>query len=62
MSNQIITEYRKGFAPYKLVLAIADEIAAQLQGAAPFLAGLERKGRATIYECRNFVCELPKVI
>lgn len=58
----IITGYRKKFTPYKLVLAITDRTASQLQGAAPFLAGLERKGRATVYECRNFVCELPKVI
>ncbi len=57
-----ITEYQKKFAPYKLVLAITDQTANQLQDAAPFLAGLDRKGHATVYECRNFVCELPKVI
>jgi len=60
--GRILTEYRQKFAPYTVVLAITDESAKELQGVAPFLANLERKGRATLYECRNFVCELPKVL
>ena len=60
--RRIITEYRQKFAPYNLVLALTDTDVSQLQHAAPFFAGLVRKGRATIYECRNFVCDLPKVI
>ena len=60
--DRILAEYRKKFAPYATVLAITDPSAQDLQNTAPFLAGLERKGRATIYECRNFVCELPKVV
>ena len=60
--QRLLNEYRGKFAPYKVVLALTDETAIQLQSTAPFLAGLERKGRATIYECSNFVCELPKLI
>jgi hypothetical protein len=60
---RILAEYRKKFAPYRAVLAITDASAHQLQSVAPFLAELERKeDRTTIYECRNFVCELPKVV
>ncbi len=51
-----------GFAPNRTVLAITDSAAGRLGTVAPFLGGLERKGRITVYECRNFVCELPKVI
>ncbi len=60
--EQILAEARKQFNPYALVLALSDEAARDLRQAAPFLASLERKGRITVYECRNFVCELPRVI
>jgi hypothetical protein len=60
---RILAEYRKMFVPYRVVLAVTDTSVQQLESVAPFLAGLERKGgRTTIYECRNFVCELPKVV
>ncbi|MBV9678482.1 MAG: thioredoxin domain-containing protein [Acidobacteriaceae bacterium] len=56
--------YRKRtpFAPYSTVLPLTDAAAETLRGAAPFLSGLERKGRLTIYECRNFTCELPQIV
>jgi uncharacterized protein len=60
--DQIVAEKRQGFAPNSVVLVITDESAGALAGIAPFLSTLERKGRITIYECRNFVCELPRVI
>ena len=50
------------FSPSAVVLTITDQCATELQEVAPFLAGLERRGRITIYECRNFSCQLPKVI
>lgn len=53
---------RRKFAPNSVLLAITDAAAEQLKRIAPFLSGLERKGRITIYECRNFTCELPKVM
>jgi uncharacterized protein YyaL (SSP411 family) len=60
--EQILHERRARFAPNTLVLAITDDSAAQLLPLAPFLGALERKGRITIYECRNFTCELPKIL
>jgi uncharacterized protein YyaL (SSP411 family) len=60
--KDIVAQSRKAFAPYGLVLALTDGAAAALAEAAPFLATLDRKGRITIYECRNFTCSLPKVL
>ncbi len=60
--HRMLAECRKKFSPLKMVVAIPDASADALQRTAPFLAGLERRGNATIYECRNFVCELPKTI
>ncbi len=55
-------QYTSKFSPGGIVLAISDECAAALRQVAPFLAGLERRGKITIYECRNFTCQLPKII
>ncbi len=59
---RLVSERRAQFNPNSVALAISDSTANKLTATAPFLGGLERKGRITIYECRNFVCELPKVI
>jgi uncharacterized protein YyaL (SSP411 family) len=61
-SQRIEREYTSKFSPFGIVLTISDECAEELRGVAPFLASLERQGRYTIYECRNFTCQLPKVI
>ena len=61
-SARLEREYNRKFSASGLVLAISDECAAELRDTAPFLAGLERRGRLTIYECRNFTCQLPKII
>ena len=58
----LVRQYSREFAPDLLVLAVSDELAARLSQITPFIASLERKGRVTIYECRNFTCQLPKVI
>ncbi len=50
------------FKPGQAAIALNDQTAAELSSVAPFLAGLERRGRITIYRCRNFACELPEVI
>ena len=60
--EKLLQQYARKLRPANLVLALSDAAAAQLKELSPFLAGLERKGRLTIYECRNFTCELPKVI
>ena len=53
---------RSKFSPGTTVLAIDDDSAQQLASITGFLAGLERRGRLTIYRCQNFACELPEVI
>jgi uncharacterized protein YyaL (SSP411 family) len=60
-SHRMEREYTRKFSPTAVVLSISDECAAELREVAPFLAGLERRGHFTIYECRNFTCQLPKV-
>jgi hypothetical protein len=50
------------FSPATTALAITDVAAGDLSAIAPFLGGLERRGRLTVYRCRNFACELPDVI
>jgi len=58
----LLAEYRRKFAPNSVALAITHATAASLEGIAPFVASLERKGRITIYECRSFTCQLPRVV
>ena len=58
----ILAEHRRGFAPNATTFAIDDAASERLRSIAPFLSRLERKGTITLYECRNFTCELPKVI
>jgi uncharacterized protein YyaL (SSP411 family) len=55
-------EWRGEFNPTATVLAISDNAARELSPIAPFLAGLERRGRMTVYRCRKFACDLPEVI
>ena len=61
-SEELERGYTQKFSPSAVVLSISDQCAAELHDVAPFLASLERRGRITIYECRNFTCQLPKVI
>jgi len=58
----LAAEQTQGFDPYTAVLCIADAGADSLRHIAPFLANLNRQGSVTVYHCRNFVCELPKVL
>jgi uncharacterized protein YyaL (SSP411 family) len=60
-THRILAAYRKDFRPYTVLVPLSDEAVKELAELAPFLAGLERKGEFTVYECRNFACELPKV-
>jgi uncharacterized protein YyaL (SSP411 family) len=61
-SDRIEREYARKFSPSAVVLSISDKCAEDLRDVAPFLSSLERRGAITIYECRNFTCQLPKVI
>jgi uncharacterized protein len=58
----IAADYRGRFSPWGTTLILTDAETGQLEGLAPFLGSLERKGRITVYECRNFACQLPRVI
>jgi hypothetical protein len=58
----IAAEYRRRFSPWGITLLLSDEETARLREIAPFLGSLERKGRITVYECRNFTCQLPRII
>jgi uncharacterized protein YyaL (SSP411 family) len=61
-TRELLASERKQFSPYALRFALTDQAATALRALSPFLSGLERKGRATIYRCRNFACELPVVV
>jgi uncharacterized protein YyaL (SSP411 family) len=58
----LLGEEKRKFAPNSVVLALTDDNSAALEGIAPFLGSLARNGKITIYECRNFTCELPRVV
>ncbi|HTF70345.1 MAG TPA: hypothetical protein VK638_47480, partial [Edaphobacter sp.] len=58
----LLEERARQFAPYRLLFEMDDSAALDLASVSPFLASLERKGRITVYECRNFACELPQII
>ena len=60
--RQLIRTEQSVFNPQTTVLAISDEAARELASLAGFLGGLERRGRMTVYRCRNFTCDLPEVI
>lgn len=50
------------FSPYTVALALSDAATPELEQTARFLGSLERKGKISIYRCRNFTCELPEII
>jgi uncharacterized protein YyaL (SSP411 family) len=60
--ENLLAERRQKFSPRSVLAVITDESADKLAETAPFLSQLERKGRITLYECRNFTCDLPQVI
>jgi uncharacterized protein YyaL (SSP411 family) len=61
-AQKLLRQRGGSFAPYRLLLGISDSAVPGLRSLSPFLAGLERRGRITVYECRNFTCELPQVV
>jgi hypothetical protein len=61
-AEMLLNEYTKQFKPMRAIIVVADRAVESLKDVAPFIAGLERKGNITVYECANFVCQLPRVI
>ncbi len=49
------------FAPNTSVLPLTDNAVKALSGRGSFLESLDRQGSMTLYECRNFTCQLPEV-
>ena len=60
--RELFERESRPFSPYSVALALSDVAAHQLEQTAPFLGSLERKGKISIYRCRNFTCELPEII
>jgi uncharacterized protein len=60
--KSLLEVQREKFQPFTTYAVVADADTERLHAVAPFLAGLERKGAITVYECANFVCQLPRVI
>ncbi len=58
--QSFIDEKRRTFAPNWTLAVVSDDAVDQLRSVAPFLAGLSRSADVTVYECRNFVCQLPQ--
>jgi hypothetical protein len=58
----ILRERRKTFNPFLAAFAITDASASFLTSVSPFLAGLKREKRLTIYHCNQLACELPKAL
>jgi uncharacterized protein YyaL (SSP411 family) len=50
------------FSSNTVVLALSDAAARSLRRVSPFLGNLERKGKISVYRCRDFACELPEII
>jgi hypothetical protein len=50
------------FSSNTVVLALSDAAARSLRPVSPFLGNLERKGKISVYRCRDFACELPEII
>jgi uncharacterized protein YyaL (SSP411 family) len=55
-----LLERRRRFEPYTVIAVVPDEAVKTLRTVAPFLASLSRTGDATLYECANFACQLPR--
>lgn len=51
--------HRAAFKPFLSAFMLTDEAAASLAKLSPFLAGLKRMKRITVYHCENLSCQLP---
>ncbi len=52
---------QRAFAPNASVFTLSDEAALYFRDTSSFLGGLDRQGSMTLYECRDFTCQLPQV-
>jgi uncharacterized protein YyaL (SSP411 family) len=59
---EVMRQKMKAFRPATIYAVVPDQAQSLFQDVSPFLAGLERKSRTTLYECANFVCTLPQEV
>jgi uncharacterized protein YyaL (SSP411 family) len=57
-----LLERRRRFEPYSVTAVVSDDAVEALRRVAPFLASLDRTNDAIVYECANFVCQLPRAL
>jgi uncharacterized protein YyaL (SSP411 family) len=58
----LLQEQRKVFHPFSCAFALTDAEAEKLARLSPFLAGLKREKRITVYHCQNLTCQLPVAV
>jgi uncharacterized protein YyaL (SSP411 family) len=56
----LLQQRRKAFHPFLSAFALTDGEAQSLAAISPFLAGLKRQNRITVYHCQNCACSLPQ--
>ncbi|HEX4230533.1 MAG TPA: thioredoxin domain-containing protein [Bryobacteraceae bacterium] len=60
--DAFVRDLRSKFLPFTMVVPLTDVATTDLAAVAPFLSGLGRTGRMTLYHCKNLACDLPQVI
>ena len=58
----LLQEQRRTFNPFSCAFSLTDAEADRLAELSPFLAGLKREKRITIYHCQNLTCQLPMAL
>ena len=58
--HALLQQRRRAFHPFLSAFALTDGEAQSLATISPFLAGLKRTSRITVYHCQNFTCSLPQ--
>ena len=58
----ILRQRREDFSPFLCAFALTDAAILEIAEISPFLSGLKREKRITIYHCQNLTCALPEAI
>jgi uncharacterized protein YyaL (SSP411 family) len=61
LSSEVSARFNAVFSPYTLTVLVTDEATRMLASSSPFISSLKRQSKVTVYECRDFVCSLPKI-
>jgi uncharacterized protein YyaL (SSP411 family) len=60
LSSEVLARFNAVFSPYRLTILVTDGATELLVSSSPFISSLKRQSKVTVYECRDFVCSLPK--